>query len=559
LEGTYDGFFAKLDSLGRRVFGTYFGGNANEYLYDLKFDAEWNIVIGGYTSSNSNATLGTVYQSAYGGGAYDGYVIKFDSAGVPFWATYVGGTDADFIFSVVTDANSNIFALGSTSSQVGMTTTDALQTAYGGGVFDAYFIKLDKFGARKYATYFGGSGQDGINESARDATGAIYFSGITYSTIGIATSGAHQTTLSGSYDSYLLKYVETIVDAPITDNTLSANQGLCIGSAASTIIGSSPQGGNGTYTYEWLYSSTGAPGTFGIAIGVRNGIDYDPGSISTNGYFKRVVNSGSYSDTSATHSILFGTALNAGFTVNKGIQCLNSNVFVFSDTTTSAGPITYYWDFGNGTYGSKQVEQITFAANKDNLYKVSLITSLNGACGDTNYATVYTITNPVLKTINGKDTVLKGTTEIYNVTGTVGSSYNWIFSNGNGRSYTNTLNIKWTQLGDVQLKMVETNSGSCAGDTAIKNIYVKQPTGNEEWFNDALQIYPNPSEGLIYIDTYEQTKIQVRLFDITGKLLFKTEQNSHDPIAIAHLPAGLYLLELTDTNGLFLHKKIQKQ
>jgi hypothetical protein len=190
---------------------------------------------------------------------------------------------------------------------------------------------------------------------------------------------------------------------------------------------------------------------------------------------------------------------------------------------------------------------------------VSLITSLNGACGDTNYATVYTITNPVLKTINGKDTVLKGTTEIYNVTGTVGSSYNWLFSNGNGRSYTNTLNIKWTQLGDVQLKMIETNSGNCLGDTAIKNIYVKQPTGNEEWFNDALQIYPNPSEGLIYIDTYEQTKIQVRLFDITGKLLFKTEQNSHDPIAIVHLPAGLYLLELTDTNGLFLHKKIQKQ
>jgi hypothetical protein len=154
---------------------------------------------------------------------------------------------------------------------------------------------------------------------------------------------------------------------------------------------------------------------------------------------------------------------------------------------------------------------------------------------------------------------LKGTTEIYNVAGSVGSSYNWLFSNGNGRSYTNTLNIKWTQLGDVQLKMVETNSGSCAGDTAIKNIYVKQPTGNEEWFNDALQIYPNPSEGLIYIDTYEQTKIQVRLFDITGKLLFKTEQNSQAPIAIDHLPAGLYLLELTDENGLCLHKKIQKQ
>jgi hypothetical protein len=554
-------YIAKFDSLGKLVYGTFYGGAAADVGYDIALDAEGKLVIGGITSSTAGIATPGAFQTSITGSAYDAFILRMDTSGAIIWCTYFGGTGTDNLYNLALDAASNIYFSGGTGS-VGLATAGSFQSTMN-ATYDALFAKFNKNGALEWASYFGGSSSsENIERIFLDKAGYLYALGVTSSDNNIATPGAYQTVKNGSsQESFVFKFFVgvPVVEGPITNNTLPANQGLCIGSTASKIIGSSPQGGNGTYVYEWLYSSTGAAGTFGIANGVRNGIDYDPIGITANGYFKRVVTSGLYKDTSATHSITFGTALNAGFTVNKGIQCLNSNVFVFSDTTTSAGPITYYWDFGNGTYGSKQVEQVTFAANKENLYKVSLITSLNGACGDTNYATVYTITNPVLKTINGKDTVLKGTTEIYNVIGTVGSSYNWLFSNGNGRSYTNTLNIKWTQLGDVQLKMVETNSGSCAGDTAIKNIYVKQPTGNEEWFNDALQIYPNPSEGLIYIDTYEQTKIQVRLFDITGKLLFKTEQNSQAPIAIDHLPAGLYLLELTDENGLCLHKKIQKQ
>lgn len=558
--GGSEAYIAKFDSLGKLTYGTFYGGTAAEVGYDIIMDAESKLVITGITSSNAGIATPGAFQTSLTGTAYDGFILKMDTSGTINWCTYLGGTGTDNLYNLASDAASNIY-FGGASSSVGLATAGTYQSTLN-GTNDALFGKFDKNGALQWASYFGGSSNsESIDRVFLDKGGNLYALGVTPSDGNIATLGAYQTVRKGSADCFVFKFFVglPIIETAISNNTLSADQGLCNGSAASKIIGSSPQGGNGSYAYEWLYSSAGAAGTFGIATGVKNGIDYDPIGLSINGYFKRVVTSGSYTDTSATHSITFGSALNAGFTVNKGIQCLNSNVFVFSDTTSSAGPITYFWDFGNGTYGSKQVEQVTFAASKENLHKISLITSLNGACGDTNNATVFTITNPVLKTIIGKDTVLKGTTEIYNVTGSVGSSYNWLFSNGTGRSYTNTLNIKWTQLGVVQLKMVETNSGSCAGDTAIKNIYVKQPTGNEEWFNESMRIYPNPSEGLVYLDTYEQIKIQVKLFDITGKLLFETEQNSHDPIAIAHLPAGLYLLESTDTNGLFLHKKIQKQ
>ena len=41
---------------------------------------------------------------------------------------------------------------------------------------------------------------------ATDASGNIYLSGDTSSTSGIATTGAHQTTLEEGYDAFLVKF-----------------------------------------------------------------------------------------------------------------------------------------------------------------------------------------------------------------------------------------------------------------------------------------------------------------------------------------------------------------
>ena len=41
---------------------------------------------------------------------------------------------------------------------------------------------------------------------ATDASGNVYLAGDTNSTTGIATTGAHQTTLEESYDAFLVKF-----------------------------------------------------------------------------------------------------------------------------------------------------------------------------------------------------------------------------------------------------------------------------------------------------------------------------------------------------------------
>ena len=72
---------------------------------------------------------------------------------------------------------------------------------------DAFLVKFNSSGARQWGTYYGGTGLDYGYSCATDANGNVYLAGNTYSTTGIATTGAHQTSLGNIYsNAYLVKF-----------------------------------------------------------------------------------------------------------------------------------------------------------------------------------------------------------------------------------------------------------------------------------------------------------------------------------------------------------------
>ena len=81
----------------------------------------------------------------------------------------------------------------------GISTIGAHQSAYGGGYSDGFLVKFDSNGLRQWGTYYGGSLLDVSFSCATDASGNVYMSGETQSPNGIATSGAHQTTVDGAF------------------------------------------------------------------------------------------------------------------------------------------------------------------------------------------------------------------------------------------------------------------------------------------------------------------------------------------------------------------------
>jgi hypothetical protein len=138
-------------------------------------------------------------------------VVKFNSSGVRQWGTYYGGENVEIFTSVCIDGTGNLYAGGGIiNPQLGtwtvLATPGAHQTLNGGGYSDALLVKFDASGARQWATYYGGKGEDMGNACACDKQGNVYLSGATESSVAIATSGSHQSNSGGASDAFLVKF-----------------------------------------------------------------------------------------------------------------------------------------------------------------------------------------------------------------------------------------------------------------------------------------------------------------------------------------------------------------
>jgi hypothetical protein len=109
---------------------------------------------------------------------------------------------------------------------------------------------------------------------------------------------------------------------------------------------------------------------------------------------------------------------------------------------------------------------------------------------------------------------------------------------------------------DFQIIIRDTNNdGNTAsvGDLQIDSITFKETStlsvNNEILFN-GLSIYPNPSNGLVNIQT--TTKLsKVQLFNLIGKKVFETQNlnTNMNTINVTSLNKGIYLLRLQDENN----------
>jgi hypothetical protein len=211
--GGDDAFLVKFDGNGVRQWGTYYGGLGNDVSQSCINDTFGNIYISGYTNSNSAIASSGSYQSAFGGGGTDAFLVKFDANGVRQWGTYYGGLWTDVSTSCSIDPSGNIYLCGYTSDTNAVAsiiaTVGSHQVAYGGGVWDAFLVKFDASGLRLWGTYYGGSGWDNGVSCSTDNLGNVYLSGFTGSITGtvIASSGSHQSIYGGlNYDSFLVKF-----------------------------------------------------------------------------------------------------------------------------------------------------------------------------------------------------------------------------------------------------------------------------------------------------------------------------------------------------------------
>jgi gliding motility-associated-like protein len=147
------GYLIKLNSVGAKLWGTYYGGNQNEVIYGLTVDSSSNIYIVGGTSSNDAFSTPGAFQVTKGspGTLQTGFVAKFDSAGTRIWGTFYGGTLADGFFDCDIASDGFLYAIGTHNSLNNIATPGTYEptTASSGGMI----VKFDLNGNRIWGTF----------------------------------------------------------------------------------------------------------------------------------------------------------------------------------------------------------------------------------------------------------------------------------------------------------------------------------------------------------------------------------------------------------------------
>lgn len=186
--------------------GTYYGGYGFDLGTVLSCDNAGNVYVTGASwFSMDIATTGSYqYTSA---GDFDAFLVKFNKDGDRLWGTYFGGPSVDYGFGLTCDAYNSIYLSGQTLSSSGIATTGSYQPSKNAAIgTDAFLAKFDSSGARIWATYYGGPGDDNGGFCAYDPKGYVYLTGFTNSTSDIAGSGFQNTYGGGTNDGFLAKF-----------------------------------------------------------------------------------------------------------------------------------------------------------------------------------------------------------------------------------------------------------------------------------------------------------------------------------------------------------------
>ena len=169
---TNDLFVSRLTADGTVLeYSTYGGGSLRDEALDLALAADGSAVVTGLTGSPDFPTTAGAFDETFNGAGpqdTDAFVLRLTPAGdAVSWATVFGGL-------AIVEASSLALAAGEEPVFAGFTRGDdlpvpagAFQPAYGGGDADGFAARLDSSGATlRWATYFGGSGEDVVHDLA---------------------------------------------------------------------------------------------------------------------------------------------------------------------------------------------------------------------------------------------------------------------------------------------------------------------------------------------------------------------------------------------------------
>lgn len=204
--GVHDVFVAKLDPSGAIIWVTLIGGPEYDRAYAIEVDSLGFVYVAGRAGPGFPTSPGCLQPSFAGdvvpNALYkqqDGFITKLSPDGDRvIWSTYFGSDGRDFVRDVAVDGTGNVYiGVSDVSRSHPHVTPGAFQTSLNGSS-DGIVAKLSSDGKSVlYASYFGGSSDDGGTPSIRVHTdGSLYYLTHSRSADAPVTANAIQPRLS---------------------------------------------------------------------------------------------------------------------------------------------------------------------------------------------------------------------------------------------------------------------------------------------------------------------------------------------------------------------------
>ena len=178
-----DCWVVKLDQTGEIIWDQNFGGSGEDSPDQLIQSEDGNYIICGRTSSQD-------FDVTDPQGANDGWILKIDGEAQLIWSKALGGSETDWIRSIVKAQDGGYFFSGYSESSDG-----SVLTNYGG--HDCWFGKLSETGQILWSQNLGGSSDDRASSMSIQENGTIVVAG--YST----SSDFDVEENNGGYDFWL--------------------------------------------------------------------------------------------------------------------------------------------------------------------------------------------------------------------------------------------------------------------------------------------------------------------------------------------------------------------
>lgn len=426
LGGNFDAFVVKFNSLGNRLWGTYYGGAGDDQGLSVATDVYGNVYLAGETFSASNIASGG-FQNTFTQWS-ESFVAKFNPIGNRLCATYYGGPPGAFYNDktggIAVDFEGNIYLTGSTQSTSNIA-SGGFQNTYAGGVYDAFLVKLttccnappsitingdSSICNGQFTTLYANGGDNYLWNNSDTGSVITVSPQNTTSYSVIATNGCGSDTAI---------HTVTVNSAPVA--IIAGNTNICLGE--NNMLTAS---GGGTY----LWNTTDTTSTI-IANPTSNNI------------YSVIVSNGLCSDTAYANIIVTSVPI-------ANINGLDTICFGQSTILNASGAGTYSWSTG-AIASSITINPLTNTA-------YSVIVS-NGGCSDT--AMMNIIVNPTpVANITGVTTICSG--QNTQLTASGGDIYNW-------NTGATASSITVSPVTDTTYSVIVTNTFGCS-DTAVASI-----------------------------------------------------------------------------------------